>query len=190
MEIIKCKRPSILHIPQYGFKHFNKDGKLLWTNDKQIDNLFHDEGEMALLSAYFATTMTGYGAPPANLYLGLDARATLAEADTLASLSGEPTTGTGYARIALSTAGTGASGQDFYIHQPSAAYGAESKTVTFTNSSTTTAWGGVTKLFLCTSDAVGNDTGKKIICSLALSTTRTLQPGDSMQTSINTYLGE
>lgn len=188
MGIIKSKRPSILHIPQYSMKHFNSKGELLWTNDKQIDNLFHDEGEKALLSAYFATTMSGFGAPPANLYLGLDARVTLAETDTLASgVTNEPTTGTGYARIALSTAGTGLSGQDFYINQPVAAYGAESKTVTFTNSSTTTAWGGVTKMFLCTA---ASGTSGLLISSLALSTTRTLQPGDSLQTSLNTYLSE
>jgi hypothetical protein len=168
----------VLHIDT--IKHIDKDGNTLWE-DHNIHNILHDEGEQAILSAYFATALSGYGAPPSNLYLGLDARASLNETDTLTSLSGEPS-GNGYARQALSTAGTGVSGQDFYITQPAAYYQAQSKTVTFTCS--TSAWSGVTKLFLCT--AAAGTTGK-LICSLALSTTRTLQVGDSLQASM--YIG-
>jgi hypothetical protein len=181
---MKNNRISVLHIPQHGIKHLNSKGEILWTNEEQIDNLLHDEGEQAILSAYFATAYTGYGAPPANLYLGLDARESLAEADTLASLSGEPN-GNGYARIALSTAGTGVAGQDFVISQPVASYQAASKIVTFT--CTDLAWSGVTKLFLCT---VGTGTAGKLICSLPLSATRTLQVGDSLQASMTLGLSE
>jgi hypothetical protein len=178
-----------------------RNGKLLWLLEvdpireiaraidferrtwQEVDpfNILHNEGEQAILSAYFATAMSGYGAPPANLYLGLDARVTPAEADALTSLSGEPS-GSGYARKALSTAGTGASGQDFYINQPAAYYKADSKTVTFTASGG--AWSAVTQLFLCT---VSSGTAGKLVCTKALTASRTLQDGDSLNASM--YIG-
>jgi len=172
----------IRYKPTWKVQHI-RDGKVIW---EQISskNILHDEGEQAILSAYFATGMSGYGAPPANLYLGLDARASLAEADTLTSLSGEPAVG-GYARKALSTAGTGVSGQDFYINQPGAYYRADSKTVTWTASGAN--YPAVTKIFLCT---VLSGTAGKIISSLALSTSRTVLDGDSLQASMLIGLSE
>lgn len=169
-----------LHVLHADVRCFDKSGKLKWE-DLGLKNILHDEGEQALLSAYFATAMSGFGAPPTNLYLGLDNRVSLAEEDTLLSLSGEPVA-LGYARKALSTAGTGLSGQDFYINQPAAYYRADSKVVTFT--ATGGAWVSVSKMFLCT---VLSGTAGKLISSLALSATRTLQDGDSLNTSI--YLG-
>jgi hypothetical protein len=178
---MKSKR--LVHILHADVRCYDKYGNLKWE-ELGLKNILHDEGEQAILSAYFATTMSGFGPPPANLYLGLDNRASLAEADTLTSLSGEPS-GFGYSRKALSTAGTGLSGQDFYINQPAAYYRAESKVVTFTASGG--AWGAVTKLFLCT---VLSGTAGKLISSLPLSTTRTLQDGDSLNTSMYTGLSE
>ena len=172
-----------LHVLHADIRHFDKNGNLLWE-DLGRDNLLHDEGEQAILSAYFATAMSGYGAPPANLYLGLDARVTPAEADTLSSLSGEPS-GNGYARSALATGGTGLSGQDFYINQPAAYYRADSKTITFAASGGN--WSAVTQLFLCT---VSSGTAGKIIATVALSASRTLLNGDSMQASIYAGLSE
>ena len=163
--------------------HLDKNGKLLWEA-KGITNIWHDQGEMALLSAYFATAMTDYGAPPANLYLGLDARGALAEADALTDLSGEEV-GNGYAREALSTAGTGLAGQDFYINQPAAYYRADSKTVTFTCA--TLAWTAMLNMFLCT---VSTGTAGKLLCSLALTASRTLQIGDSLNASMQIGLSE
>jgi hypothetical protein len=169
-----------IHILHADVRCYDKFGRLKWE-DLGLKNILHDEGEQALLSAYFATAMSGYGPPPANLYLGLDNRASLTESDTLTSLSGEPS-GLGYARKALSTAGTGLSGQDFYINQPAAYYRADSKVVTFTASGG--AWVSVSKLFLCT---VLSGTAGKLISSLALSATRTLQDGDSLNASM--YVG-
>jgi len=183
MEIlIKKKRVSVIHASY--IRHI-RNGKIIWEQ-RNVNNILHDQGEIALLSAYFATAMTDYGAPPANLYLGLDARyggAGLAEADTLASLSGEPS-GSGYARQPLSTGGTGLSGQDFYINQPAAYYRADGATVTFT---TAGGWSAVTDMFLCTviSGAVGT-----LISSLALDATRTLVGTDSLTASILTGLSE
>ena len=181
-ESMEHKRPSVMHIAETT--HLDKDGNLLWSA-QDIDNILHDEGEIAILSAYFATTMTGYGAPPANLYLGLDARSTLAEADTLASLATEPSTTAGYARVALATAEAGSSGEDFYINQPAAYYRADSATATFTASGA--AWGAVKNLFLCT---VASGSTGKLLCSLALTADRTLQDGDSLNTSMYTGLSE
>lgn len=170
----------LIHILHADVRCYDKFGNLKW-GELGLKNILHDEGEQALLSAYFATAMSGYGPPPANLYLGLDNRVSLAEDDTLASLDGEPS-GLGYARKPLSTAGTGLSGQDFYINQPAAYYRADSKVVTFTASGG--AWVSVSKLFLCT---VLSGTAGKLISSLPLSTTRTLQDGDSLNTSM--YIG-
>ncbi len=172
------KRPHVLHA---NVTHTDRNGNLLWSAEN-LDNMLHDEGEIAILSAYFATTMAAYGAPPANLYLGLDARTTLVEADNLAALVGEITTTSGYARSALATAGPGTTGQDFYINQPAAYYRADSKTVTFTASGA--AWSVAKNLFLCT---VSSGTTGKLICSLALTADRTLQDGDSLNASM--YIG-
>ena len=177
------KRLHILHISRV--ECVDKDGNVKWF-EEDIDNLLHDTGEIALLSAYFATGLTNYGAPVANLYLGLDSRSSLAEADTLATISGlEPTTG-GYARKALSTAGTGLSGQDFYINQPAGYYRADSKVVTWT--AVGAGYVAMKNLFLCSDiTAVTDGSDAHLICSVALSTTRTLAEGDSLNASI--YIG-
>jgi len=99
-------------------------------------------------------------------------------------LSGEPS-GLGYARQALSTAGTGVSGQDFYINQPGAYHRADSKVVTLTASGG--AWSAVTQLFLCT---VSTGTAGKLICTKALSQSRTLADGDSLNASLQLGLSE
>jgi hypothetical protein len=173
-------RVHVLHID--WIEHRNASGELLWR-DENIDNILHDEGEQALLSAYFATGMSGYGAPPTSLYLGLDARVALGETNTLTTVAAdEQAVEYGYARKALSTTGTGVSGQDFYINQPAAYYRADSKVITFTASGGN--WASMTNMFLCT---VVSGTAGKLICSLVMSTARTLADGDSMTASI--YIG-
>lgn len=184
-----AKRTSLLHIPVGGLKHLDSKGNVLWQNDEVIDNILHDAGETYIIARIFATGHATYTTTYSALYLGLDARSSLAETDTLLSLTGEPS-GNGYARIACSTAGdgtakTGVDNKDFYINASAGAYGAESKTVTFTCE--TTAWSAVTHLFLC---SASNGTTGALICSLDLSTSRTLQVGDSLQASMNIYLGE
>lgn len=169
----------VLHIKEIS--HFNKAGELLWK-DKNLDNILHDEGEQYILSAAFATGYSGFGVAPDNLYLGLDTSTrTLAEADTL-SLVGENSLTNGYERKALSTRGTGVSGQDFVLNQPSTFYRAESKIRTW--SCINAAWTTVTKLFLCTAPS---GTSGKLICTVPLSSNRTLQPGDVISAAI--YIG-
>lgn len=172
-----------VHVLHAAFQHVDKDGNVIWEQDF-TPNILHDGGEQYILAQAFASGMTTYGTRASSLYLGLDARATVAEADTLTNLSGEPS-GNGYARQALVTTGTGASGQDFYINQPAAYYRADSKTVTF--SCNTSAWTGVTRLFL--TNASSGTTGI-LLCTVDLSATRTLQPGDSLNASIYVGLSE
>ncbi len=156
------------------FEHKNAAGQVLWASDP-VPNLLHDEGEQAILSAYFDTDLAGFGAAPANLYIGLRQTAVGAEADTLATLT--EVTGTGYARQAVSTA-TG-----FTLSQVTGDYRATSNNVTFTNSGGTN-WAAAVALFLGT---VLAGTAGKLIASAALQTTRTLAPGDSLTAS--TYIG-
>ena len=161
--------------------------EIIWSQHAVDKNILHDTGEIAILSAYFATGMTNYGAPPANLYLGLDKHTPLAEADTLATL--DEIAKAGYERKALSTAGTGASGQDFYVNQPAAFYRADSKVVEWTAGEN---WvDGLTNIFLCSHvDAVIDASDAHLIASLALSATRTLLNGDKLQGSMYVGLSE
>lgn len=173
------KSIHVLHIKD--IQHLDKDGNVLWE-DHDLHNILHDEGEQYILSAAFATTMASYGAPPANLYLGLDTSTrTLGEADTLA-LVGENLSANGYDREALSTAGAGTVSDDFYITQPASYYQAQSKIIEWT--AITAPWTTVTKLFLTT--AVTGTTGK-LICSVPLSTSRTLAIGDTIRCAM--YIG-
>lgn len=197
-----------LHILHAQFDHLGPDGKVLWRSAHAWrkllehlrdttwirglgiqeprwlqrlcweDNILPDEGEQAILSAYFDTDLSGYGSPPANLYLRLDNRGTLAEGDQLTSLSGEPSTN-GYAAQSISTT-TG-----FTISQPGTYYQAASGTKTF--GATGGSWGPVSKMNLAT---VATGTAGKLICALALQATRTLSDGDTLNATITLGLSE
>ena len=146
-----------------------RQGRLLRA-EYGIPNIWHDEGELYMLSAIFATGYANYGAALGNLYAGLDNRAALAEADTLASLVNEdptvPQPGVGYARVALSTAGTGLAGQPWVITQPAAAYRATSQICTFTAGG---GWLEIRNIFICTHiTATASGAGQRLLGSLAL----------------------
>lgn len=174
----------------WNVRHIDKDGKVLWE-DKEVHNMFHDEGELVMVTSLFAQAYSTYGVTPISnwaMYIGLDNRSSLAEANTLASLTGEPS-GFGYARQILACNQDGTSGKDFVITQPAAAYQAASKTVTFTASGG--AWSAVQNCFLCTHPtATTSGQYTRLLCSLALSTIRTLQNGDSLQVSMNIAISE
>lgn len=157
----------------------NADGQLEWVDPLQL-NILHDEGEQYMLSAAFDTDLAGFGAPPANLYLGLDARSGLAEGDTL-GMGGfnEPSTG-GYARQALSTT-TG-----FTLSQPGAYYQATSAAASF-GPATSGGMGTVTNRFLTTTSS---GTAGKLIASVPLTTSRTINVGDTLNTNIILGLSE
>lgn len=179
---------------QYARKHrphifsayswlINANGELEWVDPLML-NILHDEGEQYMLSAAFDTDYTGYGAPPANLYLGLDARGALAEGDTLATVAAtEPTTG-GYNRQAIPTT-TG-----FTLSQPGTYYQATSTTESF-GPATAGGMGTVNNRFLCTHvTATTSGSGQRLIASVALSTARTINDGDTLNTNIILGLSE
>lgn len=167
----------ILH--GHAVQRHGKD--ILWVQPGWASNILHDEGEQAILSAYFDTDLATYGAPPAALFFGLDNRAALAETDTLAMAGfNEPTSAGGYARETISTS-TG-----FTLAQATTFYAATSAVVTFEaiGAAYSTA---VKHGFLCT---VASGTAGKLLASLALSTPRTLGDGDSLTYSLSVGLSE
>lgn len=173
------KNLHVLHISE--IQHLDKEGNILWS-DENLHNILHDEGEQYILSAAFATTMAGYGPPPSTLYIGLDTSTrSLGELDTLA-LVGENASANGYIRAGLSTAGAGLAVDDFYIAQPAAYFQAQSKIIEWT--AITANWTTVTKLFLCTADS---GIAGKLICTVPLSTNRTLAVGDTIRCAM--YIG-
>ena len=179
---------TIRYHSQWNIAHWRADKNgvyhLIWDEQAIDRNILVDTGEQAILSAFFATGMANFGAPPANHYLALDSRASLAEADTLASLV--ELTKSGYARKALVSSGTGAAGQDFYINQPAAYYRADSKTVTWTAGED---WITAQKNINLVTDltAVVDAASKHLIASLTLSTTRLLMNTDKLDGSM--YIG-
>jgi len=146
-------------------RHLDARGRLLWADCGH--NMLHDEGEQFFCQVLF----TEEASVPSAYYLGLDNRTSLAESDTLASLSGEPS-GNGYSRQAVNSDAT-----DFTISQEGGDYQAKTKTVTFTASGGSI--GPVTKMFMATS---ADGTGK-LIASRALSQERTLADGESLECS-------
>jgi hypothetical protein len=188
-QISALKRKRRPHIIQFAdISHTDGLGNLLYSG-RTGPNMLHDEGEIRILVNNFATTHTD-ASVPANMYIGMDQRCSappaetgLTENNTLASLSGEPSTG-GYARIANSTAGTGAGGQDFVLSQPSAAYRVTTKTCTFTHNGTGGSWTGMTTIFLCD---VASGTAGDLYASVPMSQSRTIAAAESI--SITLYLG-
>jgi len=147
-------------------RHRDRLGRIL--AEEVLENMLHDEGEQFLCQVAFSEEQS----VPANYYVGLDNRGSLAEADNLAALSGEPS-GNGYSRQAVASDNT-----DFTVSQESGDYQALTKTVTFTASGGSI--GPVTKMFLATS----SDGSGKLIASVALSQSRTLADGESLECSM------
>lgn len=159
-----------------NFQHVDRRGKVLWER-RDVPNLLHDEGELWILANSFDTNHASAGVP-ASIYAGLRSDAA-AEVDTLAAGLTE-LSDTGYARQAISTT-TG-----FTMSTSGGDYRATSGTVTWTNSSGG-AWTGAVAALLCT---VSSGTAGLLIASFALSVTRTLQDGDSLNFSCYIALSE
>jgi hypothetical protein len=171
------ERPHVVTAYSWGV---DEDGNLLWVDQPQL-NILHDEGEQAILSAYFDTDLAGFGAPPASLYMGLDNRTALAENDTLSMGTFNELSGGGYARQAISTS-TG-----FTLSQPGAYYQATQVANSSFGPATSGGMGTAKYRFLCT---VSTGTSGKLIASLALSTTRTINQGDTLNTNLIIGLSE
>ena len=158
---------------RFEMRCFDKDHNLIWEDGGP--NMLHDGGEKFMLEVCFSEEDT----VPANYYLGLDARASLAEADVMTDLASEPSTN-GYARQPVAS-----SNVDYTIGQISGDWQAKTKTVTFSASGG--SWGPVTKIFLCEVE-----TGQTLvlIASNALSQSRTLEDGQSIECSHYIRLSE
>jgi len=163
----------VIWSPRWRARHL-RNGEVIWEETIE-ENVLHDEGEQFMLQVVFDEQQT----VPANYYIGLDNRASPAEADTLVSLSAEPS-GNGYARQPVPSDNVG-----WTVSMSAGDYQAASTTETFTASGG--AWTAVQQMFLCTTVT---GTAGKLVATAALSTSRTLQDGDSLQTDITIKLSE
>jgi hypothetical protein len=153
----------IREIGTFHWKHIAADGKTV-IDEWDTQNALADEGESVFLDCTLRATTC-----PTTFYLRLY-NDTPVETDTLATLTGEPSTN-GYAvqEITRNSSGWPTLALD------SGDYQATSSTETFSASGG--SWGPVTYAVLATS----SDTSGKLIAYTALSTSRTLATGESLQ---------
>ncbi len=155
-------------------RHRDAQGRLIYADFGP--NIFHDEGEEFAVKALF----TEEESVPANYYLGLDNRSSPAEGDALADLSGEPS-GNGYSRVAVASDAT-----DFTAQQDGGTSDWEAVTKTCTFTADGGSIGPVQQMFLATS----SDGTGKLICTRALSQSRTLADGESLACTLTVRIGE
>ena len=155
----------------WSVRHRDRKGRLIYADYGH--NMLHDEGEEWFCQVLFSEAQS----VPTNFYIGLDNRTSLAETDVLATeIAANESSGNGYAREAVAS-----DTNDWTVSQVSDDWRAASKTVTFTASGGSI--GPETKMFLATTV---DNTGK-LIASRALSQSRTIADGESLDCSI--YLG-
>lgn len=143
-----------------------RDGKVIQREEK-ILNVLHFLGEAFALNALFRGGNNPSFYIPDQYYLGLDARSTLAVADTMANVLNEPFIN-GYARQAVS------SSDGFTLDIVGGVHRATSAIVSFSASGG--GWGPVTNIFL--SDKP-NNTGT-LISSAKLTNPITVASGDTV----------
>lgn len=169
---------------EWRYQHRTADGRVLWLSgigevDIEVgsaehlaalydqpwsDNALADEGEQQMLDVYLRGA-TG----PTNFYLGL-VNDTPVDTDTVALLTGEPS-GNGYARQLIERSNTGWP----TLALDSGDYRAVSSVETFTASGGSI--GPVTYSFITTTVS---GTGGLLVLYNALSTSRTLASGESL----------
>lgn len=156
-------------VGEWKFTHLNIDGSI---KDQWCQfNALADEGEQQILDTYFRDATE-----PTSFYIRL-VNDTPVETDTIADLTGEPS-GNGYSAQALARNNT-----DFpTLALSSGDYQVTSKTVTFTASGGSI--GAVTYGILTTS----TDSSGKLIAYVALSGSRTLASGESLQVTFSIKL--
>jgi hypothetical protein len=162
-------------IGRWDFRCFDAEGNLKWE-DLNRENFLADEGEQMMLDVFLRA-----GTAPTGFYVRLF-NDTPVETDTLADLLNEPAGTYGYAAQAVARDATAAGWPTLALD--SGDYQAIAKTVTFTASGGSI--GPVTHGVLATTS---NNTGKHI-SSVALSTSRTLANGESLQVTFKVKLSE
>lgn len=183
---------SQFHPTEFRYQH-RRDGKVIWASgvgdldivefspeyfDLQIaqpfaPNALADEGEQDILGVYFRASTA-----PTTFYLGL-LNSTPTDTTTLASMTGEPS-GSGYARQQITRDNTGWP----TLALDAGDYRAVASVETFTAAGGTI--GPVTYAFLCTNAATG--TSGKFLVYNALSSSRTLNDGDSLDVTMRVKL--
>lgn len=158
------------HPTEWRFEHRNADGEVLWDQD-WTPNALSDAGESAMLDVYFRGATA-----PTNFYIGL-VNDTPVDTDTLATLTGEPA-GSGYARALVERSNTGFP----TLELDGGDYRVVSSTETFTAAGGSI--GPVTYAFLATST---DNTGILVVYN-ALSQSRTLADGDSLDVTFRIKL--
>ncbi len=141
-----------------------REDKIIWSA-KDIKNTLHYLGELFCLSALFTGGNNPNTIIPANYFMGLDARPTIATADTMQSLLNEPT-GNGYTRQLLNSS-TG-----FTIDVNQGIHRAVGNIITFSGSGA--GYGPVLNIFL--TDKFDNS--GTLISSAPLTTPIQFQAGD------------
>ena len=154
---------DIREIGSMDFRCYDKDGNLKWEELNRQNNLA-DEGEYMFLDVALRN-----GTAPSNYFLRLF-NDTPVETDTLGSLTGEPS-GNGYTAQTVERNTTGWP----TLALDSGDYRATSSTETFTASGG--SWGPVIYCVLATS----TDSSGKLVSYVALSQSRTLASGESLQ---------
>jgi hypothetical protein len=157
------------------FRHIDKDGKVIWEALDQR-NALADEGEYAVLDVFLRA-----GSAPAGFFIRLFNDTPL-ETDTLADLTGEPAADYGYAAKAVTRDATASGWPTLALDVGD--FMATSITVTFTANGGVI--GPVTQAILATTS---NNAGK-LIAYVALSQTRTLADGESLQVTYKIKLSE
>lgn len=138
-----------------------RNGEVIWQS-KNLYNLLHLLGEQFLLSILFNGT-----ALPSQWYFGLDNRTTPDAADTMESLTGEPSSN-GYVRQSVPA-------NSFVVALGTSVYKATSPIVTFTAASG--SWGPVSNLFL--TDQAGNS--GTLVATAPLGQPVTVNSGDAVR---------
>lgn len=146
----------------FEFTAYDRDGNIKWQ--ETTENGLADEGEQLFLDCVLRATSC-----PTTFFLRLY-NDTPTETDTLSTLTGEPSTN-GYAAQELTRNSSGWP----TLALDSGDYQATSATVTFSASGG--SWGPVTYAVLATTS---NNTGR-LVSFTALSTSRTLASGESLQ---------
>ncbi len=156
------QQSTIKEIGVLHWKHIAADGTVI--DEWDTHNALADEGESVFLDCTLRATSC-----PTTFYLRLY-NDTPTETDTLSALTGEPTTN-GYAAQEITRNSSGWP----TLALDSGDYQATSSTETFSASGG--SWGPVTYAVLATS----TDSSGKLIAYTALSTSRTLASGESLQ---------
>jgi hypothetical protein len=154
---------GVREIGSMSFRCFDASGKLLWEELDRKNNLA-DEGEYMFLDVVLRN-----GTAPSGFFLRLF-NDTPTDTDTLGSLTGEPTNN-GYAAQTVERSTTGWP----TLALDSGDYQATCSTETFTASGG--QWGPVIYCVLATS----SDSSGKLVSYVALSQSRTLNSGESLQ---------